>query len=244
MTPPEFDDECRENARRMARDPALQSLTQAWIKATHAYKYTYNYRWLGRPIIQLPPDIVLLQEIIWDVKPDFIVETGIAHGGSVVFHASVLELLGRNGIVVGIDVDIRSDNRRALLEHPLAHRIHLVEGSSIDESTVRKVRDLVQSRARGMVILDSNHTHHHVLQELQLYSPMVPRESYLVVLDTIIEDFPPGSFPDRPWDRGNNPKTAVWEFLRGSDRFVIDKDRENKLLITVAPDGYLRCIKD
>jgi cephalosporin hydroxylase len=185
-----------------------------------------------------------MQEIIWRTKPDLIIETGIAHGGSLVFHASMLQLLGGDGHVVGIDVEIRKHNRSAVEEHPLFHRIELIEGSSIDPATVEKVRQRVRGRRRVMVVLDSNHTHDHVLRELELYAPLVTAENYLVVLDTVIEDLPKELFPNRPWDKGNNPKTAVHEFLKRTDRFSIDKDLENKLLLTVAPDGYLRCLKD
>ncbi|MCX7197570.1 MAG: cephalosporin hydroxylase family protein [Proteobacteria bacterium] len=208
------------------------------------HRYTYNFRWLGRPVIQFPQDLVALQELIWAVRPGAIVETGIAHGGSLVFSASMLQLIGGDGIVVGVDVDIRAHNRKAIEAHPMAHRIRMVEGSSIDPGTVRQVEGLVAGRQPVMVILDSMHTHDHVLAELEAYSPLVSAGSWLVVLDTVIEDMPRGWFSDRPWDVGNNPKTAVHAFLRGSDRFVIDPSIADKLQITVAPDGWLRCVRD
>jgi len=185
-----------------------------------------------------------MQEIIWRVKPRLIIETGIAHGGSLIFYASMLELIGEDGQVLGIDCEIRPHNRAAILAHPLARRIMMIEGSSTDEQVVRQVYELTRGRRPVLVALDSNHTHTHVLRELELYSPLVTKGSYLVVFDTIIEDLPEGLWPNRPWGRGNNPKTAVREFLRYNDRFVPDDEIEKKLLITAAPGGYLRCIRD
>jgi cephalosporin hydroxylase len=185
-----------------------------------------------------------MQEIIWRVKPDLIVETGVAHGGALIFYASMLELLGGHGRVVGVDIDIRPHNRMEIENHPLFHRITLLHGSSTSEPVVRQVCDLATGRRRVLVALDSNHTHDHVLQELQLYSPLVTKGSYLVVFDTVIEDLPPHFFPDRPWGRGNNPRTAIDAFLKTNNRFQIDTDITAKLLITAAPDGWLKCMKD
>jgi cephalosporin hydroxylase len=185
-----------------------------------------------------------MQEIIWRTKPDLIVETGIAHGGSIIFYASMLELLGGRGSVIGVDIEIRPHNRAEIEAHPMARRITMVEGSSTDEDTVRRVRELANGYERVLVVLDSNHTHEHVLRELELYSPLVRRGSYLVVFDTVIELAPAELFPGRPWAPGNNPMTAVREFLARDDRFVVDHDLDNKLLISVAPGGYLRCIRD
>jgi cephalosporin hydroxylase len=239
-----FAKEVAANVEGLKNDVELKEESLRWLRLTGRHRYTYNFTWMGRPIIQLPTDIIALQEIIWRVKPDLIIETGIAHGGSLVFSASMLELLGGNGAVIGIDIDIRKHNRDEIEQHPMSKRITLLEGSSTSEAVMSDVRRLAGNRPRIMVILDSNHTHDHVLQELRLYSPLVSKNSYLVVLDTAIEDVPADSFPDRPWGKGDNPKTAVWEFLRGNDRFEIDRDLEGKLLITVAPDGYLKCVKD
>ncbi len=208
------------------------------------YKYSYNFLWLGRPIIQFPQDIAAIQEVAWRVKPDLMVETGIAHGGSLVLWASLLELIGADGLAVGIDIEIRPHNRSAIEEHPLARRIRMIEGSSIDPAVVEQVRQVAAGRERVIVVLDSNHTHAHVREELRRYSPLVRRDSYLIVLDTVVEDMPADFFVERPWGPGNNPKTAVWEFLRHNDRFEIDREIEGKLLLTVAPEGYLRCVKD
>ena len=185
-----------------------------------------------------------MQEIIWSVKPQLIIETGIAHGGSLIFYASMLELLGADGIVLGLDIDIRQHNRVEIEKHPMVKRIKMIEGSSISKVVVSQVYELAKGKAPVLVILDSMHTHAHVLEELEAYSPLVTKDSYLVVFDTVVEDMPDNFFQGRPWGKGNNPKTAVWEFLKSNDRFEVDKEIENKLLITVAPDGYLKCIRD
>lgn len=238
------------------------------MQASTQPKYSYNFTWLGRPIIQYPQDIVAVQELIWQVKPDLIIETGIAHGGSLIFSASMLTLLDvceaveagtafdpeqAKRKVIGIDIEIRPHNREAIERHPMSHRIDMIEGSSIDPDIVSLVKEKAKGYERILVCLDSNHTHEHVLAELEAYAPLVSVGSYCVVFDTIIEDMPEGSFPDRPWGKGNNPKTAVHEYLSrlreegrtASDgrplHFEIDKMIENKLLITVAPDGYLKC---
>jgi cephalosporin hydroxylase len=188
--------------------------------------------------------MMAMQEIIWQVKPDLIIETGIAHGGSLIFYASMLELIGGESFVLGIDIDIRPHNREAIEEHPMAKRIKMIQGSSIDENIVEQVREFAAGKKRILVTLDSNHTHEHVLQELNFYSPLVTKDSYLVVFDTAVEDMPEDFFSNRPWSKGDNPKTAVQEFLETSDRFEIDNNIDHKILITVAPDGYLKCIKD
>ena len=225
------------------QDERLRSISNDFVKLTGTYKYTYNFTWLGRPIIQFPQDIIAMQEIIWKVKPDLIIETGIAHGGSLIFYASMLELLGNNGQMLGIDIDIRKHNRVEIEKHPMFKRIIMIEGSSIDKDIAKRVHAFAKDKKQILVFLDSMHTHDHVLKELHFYSPLVTKGSYLVVFDTIIEDMPDDFFPDRPWGKGNNPKTAVREFLKTNDRFEIDKSIENKLLITVAPDGHLKCVK-
>jgi cephalosporin hydroxylase len=197
---------------------------------------------MGVPIIQYPQDIVAMQELIWRVKPEMIIETGVAHGGSLVYYASLLELTGR-GEVLGIDIDIRSHNRAMIEAHPMARRISMIQGSSVDAAVVREVRVRAAGRAPVMVVLDSNHTHEHVLGELRAYADLVTVGSYCVVFDTVVEDLPGDLYPDRPWSAGNSPKTAVHAFLREDDRFEIDRDVEAKILITVAPDGYLRRVR-
>ena len=239
-----FETEKSENIQKLGRDNDLSILSKAWIAGVSKHKYSYNFSWMGRPIIQFPQDIIAMQEIVWQVKPELVIETGIAHGGSLVFYASMLELLGGDRYVLGIDVDIREHNRIAIEQHAMFKRIKMIQGSSLDAGVVREVYDFAKGKRRVMVALDSNHTHEHVLKELEFYSPLVTKGSYLVVFDTIIEDMPEDSFPDRPWGKGNNPKTAVRKFLETNHRFVVDKEIEEKLLITVAPDGYLRCIRD
>ena len=229
---------------QMAADPQLRGLARDFFNKTCDYRYTYNFKWLGRPIIQYPQDMIALQELIWDVKPQLIVETGIAHGGSLILSASLLQLIGGDGRVLGLDIDIRAHNRQAIEEHPLAHRIDMLEGSSIDETIAAKVRAAAAGKSPVMVILDSNHTHEHVLRELQLYAPLVAKGSYLIVFDTVVEQMSPEAFPDRPWGVGNNPYTAVQEFLKTTDRFELNAEIENKLLLTVGPGGWLRCVKD
>ena len=242
-----FKKEVLNNIKALAKDSILKKKTNEWIIEANKKNYSYNFSWLGRPIIQYPQDIIALQEIIWDVKPDMIIETGIAHGGSLIFRASLLALLEicgevENGQVLGIDVDIREHNKRAINKHPLSKNITMLQGSSLDETIIDKVYDYTQKSKRILVCLDSNHTHNHVLNELKIYAPLVSVGSYCVVFDTIVEDIPQGSFTNRPWDKGNNPKTAVKEYIKTHPEFVIDNSICDKLLITVAPDGYLKRI--
>jgi cephalosporin hydroxylase len=232
------------NIEGLKADHDIQALSRIWVREISPHKYPYNFTWMGRPIIQFPQDIMAMQEIIWEVKPDLIIETGIAHGGSLILYASMLELIGGDGEILGIDVDIRQHNRVEIESHSMFKRITMIEGSSIDEKIAQQVYDFAKGKNTVLVLLDSNHTHDHVLKELQLYSPLVTKNSYLVVFDTLIEDMPDNFFQDRPWGKGNNPKTALWEFLKTNKRFEIDKNIEAKLLITVAPEGYLKCVED
>ena len=227
----------------------LGEVAGEFFKATVDAKYSYSFDWLQRPIIQYPQDIVAFQELVSSVKPNLIIETGIAHGGSLVLSASMLCLLDvMEGLdpressrkVVGVDIDIRPHNRQALDEHPLRFKMELIEGSSIDPAIINQVRSHADGVDRVLVSLDSNHTHEHVLAELNAYADLVSVGSYCIVFDTAIEDLPAGYFPDRPWDVGNNPKTAVHEWLKSHPEFEIDKDIDHKLLISVAPDGFLK----
>jgi cephalosporin hydroxylase len=239
----DFIERNRKLTAAMAADPDVRSRSLAWLQATAKYEYSYHFTWLGLPIIQYPQDILAVQEILWSVKPDLIVETGIARGGSLALSASMLELIGGAGVVVGIDIDIRSTNRSAIEAHTLAHRIVMIQGSSTDPRVVDEVRQHSIGRSRVVLMLDSNHTHEHVLRELELYSPLVGPGGYIVVFDTIIEDMPPDSYPDRAWGRGNNPATAVKAFLAQNSRFQVDREVEDKLLVTVSPGGYLKCVQ-
>ena len=238
-------------------DQALREQSMSWVRESMQRMYVYNFDWMGRPIIQYPQDMVGMQELIWSVKPDLIIETGIAHGGSLVLSASMLALLdmcdaiesgemidprvsGRK--VLGVDIDIRQHNRAAIEAHPMASRIEMIQGSSIDAAVVEQVRAFAKDYSKIMVCLDSNHTHDHVVAELEAYASLTSVGSYCVVFDTFVEDMPEGFFLDRPWNCGNNPKTAVWKFLEANPGFEIDKSVQDKLLITVAPDGYLKRI--
>lgn len=248
MNPAEqFKRECASEIKAQGDNLPLQQLTRSWMDMANSGKYSYHFEWLGRPVIQYPQDILAMQQIIWEVKPDLIIETGIAHGGSLIFSASMLELIatctGSEGEVLGIDIDIRPHNRKAIEEHPMYKRISMIQGSSIASEIVAQVVEKAKGKKRILVCLDSNHTHEHVLAELKAYAPLTTVGSYCVVMDTVIEDMPKEMFPDRPWGPGNNPKTAVWEFLKTHPEFEIDKSIQHKLLITVAPDGYLKRIR-
>ena len=243
-----FDNEVKVRVLKNGTNKKLVNSAHRFMVESTRPKYSYNFSWLGRPIIQYPQDIVALQEIIWKVKPDLIIETGIAHGGSLIFSASMLALLEvtgeiKKGKVLGVDIDIRAHNKKAIEAHPLAKKIKMIQGSSIDDGVVKRVYDFSRNYKNILVVLDSNHTHDHVLAELNRYAPLVSKESYCVVFDTIVEDLPNGMYPDRPWGKGNSPKTAVWEYLKTHKEFKIDQSIENKLLITVAPDGYLKKVK-
>lgn len=246
-----------ENIELIGSNRSLKSEAIDFVEKSARFKYSYNFDWLGRPIIQYPQDIVAMQELIWTIKPDLIIETGIAHGGSLILSASMLSLLDycdaiEHGTmldptapsrrVVGLDIDIREHNMAAIQAHPMANRIDMIEGSSIDPIIIERVREIACGYKCVLVCLDSNHTHNHVLAELKAYAPLVSPGSYCVVFDTIIEDMPSDMFPDRPWGPGDNPKTAVREFLKVCSDFEIDKKIDQKLLISVAPDGYLKRI--
>jgi cephalosporin hydroxylase len=237
----EFELERAESIKKMGDDRELRQKSLDWMLCADKYKYTYNYSWMGRPIIKYPNDILVLQEIIWRIKPDYIVETGIAHGGSIIFSASMLELLG-HGEVIAVDIDIRKHNREEIEKHPMFKRITMMEGSSTDPEIVDAIKEKVNGK-KVLVCLDSHHTHQHVLEELRMYADMVNIGSYMVCPDTFVEYFPKGYFADRPWDVGNNPMTALKVFLKENDRFEIDKDIDNKLMITEGFDGYLKRIK-
>ena len=250
-----FKEECRDEISKMREDTDLLEKTRDWIDSANSMKYSYHFEWLGRPIIQYPQDIVAMQELIWLVKPDLIIETGIAHGGSLIMSASMLVLIdyceaveggttlypqATRRRVVGVDIDIREHNRKAIERHPFSNLIDMIQGSSVSPEVAVQIQEIAKDYQRVLVCLDSNHTHDHVLEELKLYAPLTSVDSYCVVFDTVIEDLPDDSFPSRPWGKGNNPKTAVWEYLKSHNEFEIDKEIENKLLITVAPDGFLK----
>ena len=243
-----FNEEVAERVAENALNKELMASARTFTTASTSPKYSYNFSWLGRPIIQYPQDIVAVQELIWTVQPELIIETGIAHGGSLIFSASMLELNAACGgpqdaAVVGVDIEIRAHNRTAIEAHPMFRRISMIEGSSTSPEVTRQVRALAKGRKRVLVLLDSNHTHDHVLKELEAYAPLTSVGSYCVVFDTIIEDLPAGLYPDRPWGPGNNPKSAAREYLKDHPEFQIDESIDHKLLISVAPHGYLRRVR-
>lgn len=253
----EFEAERAARIETFGTDEGLKSRSRDWVEESMRKSYVYNFSWLGRPIIQYPQDMVAMQELIWQVKPDLIIETGIAHGGSLIMSASLLAMLDHcdaieNGElidpskpkrrVLGIDIDIREHNRKAIESHPMSNRIDMIQGSSISPDIIAQVHAYAKNYQRVLVSLDSNHTHEHVLAELEGYASLASNGSYCVVFDTFVEDVPADVFNNRPWAPGNNPKTAVWEYLKTHPEFEIDKTIQNKLLITVAPDGYLKRI--
>ena len=240
-----FREERQARIRSNIVNKTLMDRASEFMLETIKSKYSYNFDWLGIPIIQYPQDIVAMQELIFRIQPDLIIETGIAHGGSLIFSASMLELSALCGgpqqaRVIGVDIDIRSHNRAAIDAHPLKRRITMLEGSSIDPAIVGEIAEAAREAERVLVCLDSNHTHEHVLAELDAYAPLVTVGSYCVVFDTLIELLPANIFTDRPWKPGDSPMTAVDAFLANHPEFEIDSDIDAKLLISVAPRGYLR----
>lgn len=239
----EFQKECEVRIKENSNNLKLLESAKQFNIESNKSKYSYNFKWLGRPIIQYPQDIIAMQELIWEIKPDLIIETGIAHGGSLILYASILELIG-NGEVVGIDIDIRRHNKIEIETHSMYKRITMIEGSSVNKDVVKKVQEVAKNKKKVMVLLDSNHTHSHVLKELELYANFTSVGSYCIVFDTVVEDLPKNYMPGgRPWNPGNSPKSAVFEFLKKNNNFEIDKSIDNKILISVAPDGYLKRIK-
>lgn len=246
----DFQDQVAKSISAQGSNQKILSAAQTFLEESIETKYSYNFAWMGRPIIQYPQDIVAFQELVFSVKPDLIIETGVAHGGSLTLSASLLALLdiedNRNGAktparkVVGIDIDIRPHNRALIEKHFLYPYIQLIEGSSVENSVVREVTQIASGYSKVMVCLDSNHTEEHVLEELNAYSPLVSRDSYCIVFDTVVENLHSHSFSERPWSVGNNPMTAVRKFLETSNDFIIDRQIDSKLLISVAPMGYLR----
>lgn len=250
-----FKEECCSEVVEQGKSKKLADLTANWINCANSLKYSYHYEWLGRPIIQYPQDLVAMQELIWELRPDLIIETGIAHGGSLIFSASMLAMLdmcdaiesgctidpkASSRKVLGVDIDIRAHNRSAIEAHPMSPRIQMIQGSSVAPETIEQVKAIASNYSRVLVCLDSNHTHDHVLAELEAYASLTSVGSYCVVFDTVIEDMPKEMFPNRPWGPGDNPKTAVWEYLKTHPEFEIDKSIHQKLVLTVAPDGYLK----
>ena len=251
----QFENERTARIQSNGDNTAFQQMSMDWSQKAMSEMYMYNFSALGRPIIQFPQDMVAVQELIWQVKPDLIVETGIAHGGSLIQSAMMLAMLDiceaiENGEtsmsvassrkVLGVDIDIRQHNREAIENHPMSSRIEMIQGSSIDSDIVARVHEFSKAYKNIMVMLDSMHTHDHVLEELNAYANLTTIGNYCIVFDTFVEDLPEGFFSDRPWNKGDNPKTALHQWLKSNTNFEIDKSVDNKFLISVAPDGYLK----
>lgn len=223
---------------------AFRLISEHWITVGWTQKYTYGFTWLGRPIIQLPEDMIRIQEVIHRIQPDVILETGVAHGGSLIYYASLCKAMDR-GRVIGVDIEIRPHNRRAIESHPLASSITLVEGSSTDVATVTRVKELIRTGERVLVLLDSNHTKSHVRAELEAYAPLVGAGSYIVATDGIMAAVAgrPGSKPGWEWD---NPSEAAREFAAANPRFKLEEPgflfNEGKIdhHVTHWPAAYLR----
>ncbi len=253
-----FAQEVQNNIAGLAKDRDLQALSRMWTRDVAKHKWSYNFAWMGCPAIQFPNDAWAMQELIWKVKPDLIIESGIAHGGSLICYASMLALLDMceaveskrpldprttKRTVLGLDIDIRAHNRTEIEKHPMANWVQMIQGSSVAADTIAQVKEIAKGYSRILVSLDSNHTHEHVLAELKAYAPLVSPGSYCVVFDTVIEDLPAEFWKDRNWGPGNNPRTAVWEYVKTNKDFEIDKSIADKLLITVAPDGFLKRVR-
>jgi cephalosporin hydroxylase len=239
-----FNEEKKFLINENSKNQKLQKAKIDFNIESNKAKYSYNFSWMGRPIIAYPQDMIAMQEIIWEIKPDLIIETGIAHGGSLVYYASLLQLIGGDGVVLGLDIDIRKHNKELIESHPMISRIKMIEGDSTSDEVANQVYAFAKNKKRVIVCLDSNHTHDHVLRELQLYAKLTSIGSYCVVFDTIVEELPEDYMPGgRPWNPGNNPKTAVFQFLNDNTNFQIDKSVDNKILISVAPDGYLKRVR-
>ncbi|MAI66137.1 MAG: cephalosporin hydroxylase [Alteromonas sp.] len=237
----EFNQAVEKNIEQLGQSKEMQDLGVEFLRKTAEFSYSYNFTWMGVPVIQFPQDLIAMQELIWRIKPDVIVETGVARGGSIIFYASMMEMMGiDNGQVIGIDIDIREHNREVIQKHPMYKRIQLIEGSSVDSNVVEQVKSLISNKKNVMICLDSMHTEEHVLQELHNYSDFVTNGSYLVVFDTSIDDMPEDFFEDRPWGHNDNPKTAIDKFLQNNRDFEIDRAVCNKLLVTVARAGFLK----
>ena len=252
-----FENECAEECYKQARDKSFIKLSDSWLNKSWRYKYTYHFKWMDRPIIQMPQDILALQEIIWKVKPDLIIETGIAHGGSICLSASLLALLEmedsynkpelnnkkNNRKVIGIDIDIRKHNKEKLNNHFLSEKMVMIEASSVDLKTFAKVKKISEDYSNILVILDSNHTGEHVLKELNLYGSLVSQNSYCIVFDTIIEKMDDAFSKDRPWSKKNSPKSAIEKFLKTNETFEIDHSVDDRLVLSMAPGGFLKKIR-
>jgi cephalosporin hydroxylase len=249
MIPEAYKKDIESRLNQSESDQALKVVKKDLLNQMNWHKYAYNFTWFGRPVIQIPQDTITFQELIWEVQPDLIIETGIAHGGSLIFSASMLALLElfglvQNPVAVGVDIEIRSHNRKAIEKHPANKWVRMIEGSSIEQSIVSQVHEIAKQKERVMVFLDSNHTHAHVLAELQAYATLVTIGSYCIVLDTGVEDIDPTAIaPGREWCKGNSPKSALNEFLKCNSDFELDQFYHEKSWVTSAPGGFIKRVR-
>lgn len=240
----EYQQQVQQHQEEIRKDTQFHQLSKSWMDRSVGCGYSYNFTWMGRPIIQYPQDLIAMQELIWRIQPDLIIETGIAHGGGLAFYASMLELIGGDGEALGIEQHIFPEIRREIESHKLFRRMTMLEGNSVSDEIMKKVAEFARGKERIMVALDSNHTHEHVLSELNLYSPLVTKGSYLVVFDTMVNEVDEAHYANRPWGADNNPGTAVAEFLSKNARFKADMSISSKLQISACPGGYLKCVAD
>ena len=252
-----FKKEVKKEIEAQGKDKKILKLTKKWMERAQELKYSYHFEWMGRPIIQHPQDMIATQQLIWDIKPDLIIETGIARGGSLIFYASLLELISQSGKnkkakVLGVDIEIRKNNLNYIKKHSMFKRINLFEGSSTDKKIYKKIYNFSKKYKKVMVFLDSNHTEKHVLDELEIYAKLVSKNSYCVVFDTLIDDFPLVCGKNRPWGKNNNPKSALNKYLKKIRKkphfdlnnrkidFKIDSSIDNQILISVSRGGFLK----
>lgn len=241
----EFEDNRRRQSMALGNDPAAFQKSLDLVTALDAYDYSYLWSWMGVPIIQMPADVMATQEVIWATKPDVIIETGVARGGSVLFMASILEMMG-NGKVIGVDIDIRAHNRDSIERHPMSKRVVLIEGGSVDADTLDRVRAEIPEGARVMVVLDSDHSREHVLKECRAYGPMVTEGCFLVVADTLVGHVTEENAPKKRskiWFQGDEPLSALRDYMAECDRFEADAELNGKLVLSSSPGGYVRCVK-
>lgn len=240
----EFEAMRLEKAKEMAADKALSRDAYNVFARADQHNWIHQTNWMGEPSLQTPQDLILFQEMIFKTKPRYIIEVGVAWAGSVLFYATLAEAMGIECDIIGIDIYIPDDLKERIYSHPIAKRIHLINASSIEQSTISKVKEIIGEHKNILVHLDSHHSHDHVLAELSLYSPLVGKGYYLVCGDTVVEQIPEQTHRPRPWGKGNNPKTALDEFMRTNSRFIVDMEIDNKILFSNQPGGYLICVKD
>lgn len=234
----------QETRHSLASAEGFAAAARAWVRATWDSKYVYSFSWMGRPVIQLPDDMLRLQEVIWDIKPDVLIETGVAHGGSLIFYASLFEAMGK-GRVIGVDIEIRPHNRAAIEAHPMSKRIDLVEGSSTAPEVLAQVKALMKPGETALVVLDSNHSKQHVLDELRAYGPLVSPGSWIVATDGVMENVVGGPRTAEDWT-WNNPRQAALDFVAENPDFVIEEPVPSfnegvvKDRVTYWPDAYIR----